>query len=206
MATATIISRSEMDDFLRGQGFTRIGLSGVNELVYSRFVDDNLCQRVYTTIEGERSRANGKDAIRCVLVTRIDGETKIIGVDKPVFRVMGWKQNLQDRLDNWTEQLGPRCPNCQAPTVQRTSRRGPFWGCCRYPVCKSAQPVRKVVQPRHEHRLPASHPAVEASRTAWEERMQEKSAFARLEAEQEAKAYRDEMLRELEASGIYDRD
>lgn len=33
----------------------------------------------------------------------------------------------------------PNCPTCGAPMVQRRSRRGPFWGCSRYPECKGTR-------------------------------------------------------------------
>ncbi|WP_164162526.1 DNA topoisomerase III, partial [Stenotrophomonas maltophilia] len=31
---------------------------------------------------------------------------------------------------------GPACPQCGAPTRQRTGKSGPFWSCSRYPDCK----------------------------------------------------------------------
>ena len=33
----------------------------------------------------------------------------------------------------------PSCPECQAPMVKRRSRRGPFWGCSRYPECRGTR-------------------------------------------------------------------
>lgn len=33
----------------------------------------------------------------------------------------------------------PSCPKCGAPMVQRRSRRGPFWGCSKYPECKGTR-------------------------------------------------------------------
>jgi DNA topoisomerase-3 len=30
----------------------------------------------------------------------------------------------------------PRCPKCGAEMLLRWSRRGPFYGCSRYPECK----------------------------------------------------------------------
>ncbi|HFF3749879.1 TPA: DNA topoisomerase, partial [Klebsiella pneumoniae] len=37
--------------------------------------------------------------------------------------------------------LGPACPQCGAPTRQRTGKSGPFWSCSRYPDCKGTLPV-----------------------------------------------------------------
>ncbi|MDC3951893.1 topoisomerase DNA-binding C4 zinc finger domain-containing protein, partial [Pseudomonas aeruginosa] len=36
---------------------------------------------------------------------------------------------------------GPACPQCGAPTRQRTGKTGPFWSCSRYPDCKGTLPV-----------------------------------------------------------------
>ena len=36
---------------------------------------------------------------------------------------------------------GPACPQCGAPTRQRTGKSGPFWSCSRYPDCKGTQSV-----------------------------------------------------------------
>ncbi|MBG4350031.1 DNA topoisomerase III [Pseudomonas aeruginosa] len=35
---------------------------------------------------------------------------------------------------------GPACPQCGAPTRQRTGKSGPFWSCSRYPACKGTLP------------------------------------------------------------------
>lgn len=148
MAKATEITRDEMHDFLTRRGFTPLSLAGVKELVYGRIVAHNLSLRVYTSIVGDSSRSVGKDAIRTVLVTRVypvrtDAEDiiKLVGSDRRVHRVEGWRSNLQDRLDRWQEQVGPVCPKCGRMTVKRQSARGPFWGCCAYPVCKSITPL-----------------------------------------------------------------
>ena len=154
MAVAVEISLSEMTEFLTSQGFTVIPkLPRTNEVVFGKVVGSNLCLRVYTSIEGDSSRGVGEDAIRTVLVARVDGEVKIVGSDRRVHRVAGWRKNLQDRLDNWESQLGPCCPKCGSPTVRRLSKKGPFHGCVRYPDCRTVQPimvpqrVKPTVQP-----------------------------------------------------------
>ncbi len=37
--------------------------------------------------------------------------------------------------------IGPRCPACEGPMRKRTSARGEFWGCARYPACRGTRPV-----------------------------------------------------------------
>lgn len=150
MAIAVEVTRSDMHAFLVNQGFQEIQVPGTKERVYSKLVDKGLCQRVLTSIVGESSRGVGEDAIRVQLVVKVDGQVKLVGMDKRVHRVEGWRKNLQTRLDRWREQLGPSCPKCGAATVQRRSKRGPFWGCCTYPQCNSIQPVTPV-----RHTIPA---------------------------------------------------
>jgi hypothetical protein len=154
MAKSIIITRQEMDTFLKPRGFQIVEVPGTKEIVYSKIVDHEMCLRVYTSIVNGESRSNGEDAIRVVLVTRaineVTGkyEVKIIGSDRRVHRVIGWRANLQNRLDNWRDQLGPACPNCGRVTVQRRSRKGPFWGCSGYPICVSIQPIVPVKAPK----------------------------------------------------------
>lgn len=172
MAQAVVIARSEMHEFLVSNGFVEVKVPGTKELVYSRVVAAGLCLRVYTTIEGDQSRPNGEDAIRTVLVIKIGDEVKIVGVDRRVHRVVGWRANLTQRLENWREQLGPVCPKCGLLTVLRRSGRGPFWGCSNYPVCKSVTPyvgkltpVAPVAAPVHSV---ADDIAMKNDHQAWE--------------------------------------
>lgn len=159
MATAVTISRDEMHEFLTKQGFSPISLAGVREAVYGKVVDETkgkeVCLRIYTSIDGDKSRDKDSDAIRAVLMIRVGNEIKMIGADRRVHRVAGWRKNLQDRIDGWREQLGPTCPNkdCGRFTVYRTSRRGPFWGCSAYPTCYSITPY---VKPAAKKRSPKS--------------------------------------------------
>ena len=43
---------------------------------------------------------------------------------------------------------GPACPQCGAPTRQRTGKSGPFWSCSRYPDCKGTLPVESGTSKR----------------------------------------------------------
>ena len=219
MATAVEVTRPQMHEVLARQNFVEINLPGTKERVYSRFVDRGLCQRVYTSIVGESSRGVGEDAIRVVLVTKLaNGEVKIVGADRRVHRVAGWRDNLQQRLDGWREQVGPACPACGCPTVLKKTKR-PFWGCCRYPVCKTyqdatprpVQPSREPA-PRHQdgfdqHREErAMSEAVGRAESEWDRRVADKAAYAAAERDQEARAYLAEMEAELAAAGVIDSD
>jgi Topoisomerase DNA binding C4 zinc finger. len=43
---------------------------------------------------------------------------------------------------------GTACPQCGAPTRQRTGKSGPFWSCSRYPDCKGTLPVESGTSKR----------------------------------------------------------
>lgn len=149
MAQAVQITKQEFEDFLFPQGgFQLLQLEGTTELVYAKLVrqgDKAYSLRIYSSINptGD-SRGVGEDAIRvnCWVKMQFDGETKIFkaGGSKRVHRVMGWRANLQNRIDHWHECIGPVCPECGAPTLKRTPKKGqtwkPFFGCCRFPVCR----------------------------------------------------------------------
>lgn len=198
MAIAVEVTSREMHEFLSTRGFAEVKMPGTKEIVYSKFVDKsrNICLRVLTSIVGETSRGTGEDAIRTVLVTKVGQDVKIIGCDKRVHRVEGWRANLQKRLDGWAEQLGPACPKCEAATIQRRSRRGLFWGCCRYPVCATVQPIV----------LPIKNPVAVRECSENLEWARAEAEFATVEREAEAAAFLNGMEMELWACGIYDGD
>ena len=50
---------------------------------------------------------------------------------------------------------GPACPQCGAPTRQRTGKTGPFWSCSRYPDCKGTLPVESGASKRGASRPPS---------------------------------------------------
>ncbi|AKU48477.1 DNA topoisomerase III [Xanthomonas arboricola] len=43
---------------------------------------------------------------------------------------------------------GPACPQCGAPTRQRSGKSGPFWSCSRYPDCKGTLPIESSTSKR----------------------------------------------------------
>ncbi len=53
---------------------------------------------------------------------------------------------------------GPTCPQCGAPTRQRTGKTGPFWSCSRYPDCKGTLPVETGTSKRGASRPRTSVP------------------------------------------------
>jgi len=146
-ATYTNISKEDMEAFLVPQGFKALPLPGTTELVYGKRVDHEgliLSLRVYTGIwpSGE-SRAVGEDAIRINLFVRLpDGKIIKLGGSKRVHRVGGWKNNLQNRLNSWEENLPEHtCPKCGVPMVKRKGPYGDFFGCSNWPTCNQ---IRKV--------------------------------------------------------------
>ena len=144
MATYTNISEQDMRGYFAVQpgNWQQVHPEGVKELTFGLRVAINLTLRVFTGIAGGQSRAKGKDAIRVCLFHRdTDGNVRLVGGDRRVHRVEGWRNNLTNRLDGWREQLGPKCPKCGSHTVRRKSRIGQFWGCSNYPGCKSIQSI-----------------------------------------------------------------
>jgi len=146
MATFTNISEQEMAAYLEGQGFQRLALAGVLELVWGKIFRRGsvaVSMRVYSGINpGGASRDCGKDAIRVALFWKDEnGEIRKVGGAKRVHRVAGWRKNLQQRVDGWEKILGPACPRCKAPMVLREPKKGgkkfsPFYGCASWPRTK----------------------------------------------------------------------
>jgi hypothetical protein len=144
MAQYKNVTKDEMADHLEPQGFMPMSLPGTVELVWGKIVRKDgtvISMRIYTGINpnGE-SRDVGKDAIRVELWYRnADGEICRVGGSKRVHRVEGWAKNLQNRIDDWQEQLGPLCQKCGAPTALRKPKKNatwkPFYGCTQYPAC-----------------------------------------------------------------------
>lgn len=145
MANYVNVTAAEVDDYLVPQGFARIELPRVRELVYAKRADANghaLSLRVYTGIEPDGdSRAVGADAMRVVLAWRkADGTIAVVATAKRVHRVAGWRANLQDRIDTIAID-GPTC-ECGSPMVKRTRKgtRDSFYGCASFPECRKTRP------------------------------------------------------------------
>lgn len=151
MAEYFNIPEAEMNEFLTLQGFSLVKLEGTIELVYGKRVNqDNLplTLRVYTGIEPNGdSREVGKDAIRVNLFMKNDDGTIVkLGGSKRVHRVVGWKKNLQARLDSWLEYLPKhKCIRCGKPMMPRESKanKSKFLGCSGFPICRFTQPIEE---------------------------------------------------------------
>jgi hypothetical protein len=71
---------------------------------------------------------------------------RVIGSFKRVHRVYGWRKNLEDRLSNWQDMIGPLCPSCRNPMIMRSARgnaKNKFWGCCNFPRCRGTRSIQK---------------------------------------------------------------
>jgi four helix bundle suffix protein len=54
----------------------------------------------------------------------------------------GFKEKMyQARTQARLDPASPACPECQGTMRKRSSSRGPFWGCARYPDCKGLRPM-----------------------------------------------------------------
>jgi len=135
-----------------GEDFVTIQLPKTKEIVLAKRVDIGgdagvdrvaLSLRVYTSLDPNGLGWDcGKDAIRVEVFTRLaDGTIKRVGGSKRVNRTEGWQQRLLERIDGWKNQLGPSCPQCGLPMVERKSKGGKFYGCCSYPQCRGTRNV-----------------------------------------------------------------
>jgi hypothetical protein len=143
------IEESEMVSFLWEKGFSPVELPNCRELVLGKVVrkgDYPVCLRVYTSIVRGEGRDVGEDAIRVVVVTKHDKAGVIpFGRSRRVYRVQGWRNNLQNRIETWESNLGPICPRCGAWMALRKGKNGPFWGCTMFKSqqCKGSMPVEE---------------------------------------------------------------
>lgn len=137
MAQYVMIHRDEMVKFLEARGFSLLSPETTRELVYGKRVRRDLTLRIYTSIVNDAVREVGADAIRCVLMFRENPKDKpcIAGKSRRVHRVEGWRKNLDARISYWEQALGPICPKCSAPTVERKGKHGDFFGCIKFPGC-----------------------------------------------------------------------
>lgn len=102
---------------------------------------------VYSSIPAgdDVARGVGDDSIRVVaLYMRHDEKVRpVLAKNAYCCRTRGWRVTLLDRIQttyDGIEALTP-CPTCSAPMAHRDGKRGPFLGCCRYPLCTQTLPV-----------------------------------------------------------------
>lgn len=148
MAQFITINRKEMESFLTDLGFQEIpDLPHTTELVMGKIIAPSLCLRVYTSVVGETTRANGKDAIRCAVFHRskITGTVTHLAGEKRVHRVVNWRKNLASRIETMESRLPDLvfCPQCAEIMQIRENRSNgnKFWGCTDYRNgCRGTRP------------------------------------------------------------------
>lgn len=156
MAEYYNISVEEINAFLLPQGFQAMSLPNTHELVYGKRINQNgmqMTMRVYTGINpsGE-SRGVGDDAMHVNLFIRLpNGEIKKLFGSKRVHRVKGWKKNLQDRINEVSQNIPKKmCNRCGLPMVLRegknksTGKEYKFYGCVGYPQCSNTLPAESA--------------------------------------------------------------
>jgi len=130
------INETDMADFLTKRGFVKLAVEGCLEAVYGRDMGRGYTLAVYTGIEDGVSRRKGADAIRVALMH----SGKVLTSLPHVKRVESWKENLTERFRNWRTMASDQpCPDCGGLLVLRRSKRGQFYGCAKYPVCKGTR-------------------------------------------------------------------
>lgn len=159
MAHYKNVTQEEIEPFLFIRGFQKMNLPGTFELVYGKLMRHNeivISLRIYTGIglDGQ-SRAPGKDAIRLTLWIKDQfGKPKLIGAQRRVHRVYGWRKNLEQRIESWQELIGPFCPRCGSLMVLRAARKNKknkFWGCVKYPSCYGVKNIVKEQEELEDH-------------------------------------------------------
>jgi len=124
--------------------FKQVRLSGVDELVYEKILDDRFSLRVFSSIlrVTNLSRDCGKDAIRSVIVDRKSSEP-VMG-RKRTNRTPGWDKRMRDKIQSLETQFkeGLRwCSRCGSIMYLRDGKYGEFFGCSRYPECDYTEKV-----------------------------------------------------------------
>lgn len=70
-----------------------------------------------------------------------------------------------------TPQTEPLCPQCQGPMAKRTSARGEFWGCRRFPACRGTRQVgqeTRYVAPTKQYEPIPLLPGSEEQEAIWD--------------------------------------
>lgn len=147
---ATQIAFEDMASFLEERGFSDLGKISGNEVVYGKRIPSSvapLTLRVYTSfsIGGEYSRAKDSDAIRLVIFTRKESND-VVPICKigRVYRVEGWRGNLEKKIKFGFEQAIKECPACKKyMTIRKNNTSGEsFYGCSGYPECRFTKPIQ----------------------------------------------------------------
>ena len=145
MSSYQRISIEEMNEFMEARSFKQIVVPGTHELVFVKAVTDksDLEIRMYSSVTlGGMSRGVGEDAIRLVIYST--KHSRGVGSDAKVYRVQGWRNNLETRLLSINEQVNHGLIKCRCGEwmVLREGKFGKFFGCIKYPDCKETRKGR----------------------------------------------------------------
>lgn len=141
MATYVKISRDDFDSFMTKLGFICLNSEQANkEFIYANtWHGGEYMLKIYSSItDRDDARDVGKDAIRFVLHTKLEGMYVPVTKGRRVHRVSGWRANLMQRVremesiglkreENW------QCKNCGGHLILREGKYGNFYGCENYP-------------------------------------------------------------------------
>ena len=140
------ISREEMEEFMVDHGFELVRVDGTLELVYGKAISGHkdLQIRIYSsvTLAGCGARDVGEDAIRVILWSQ--EYQKGVGRSARVYRVKGWAENLEKRIESVLATAGRLRCGCGGWFVERQGKFGKFLGCCRYPKCRNTAEARRL--------------------------------------------------------------
>lgn len=136
------LSTAAFYKLLKPLGFDRVYPEGTREVVFSKLINGYHCiyLRIYTSVVDGIPRKVGEDTIRLSLIYKRNTDIYGIGKTQRVNRIETWRENLLNRINAWTNMVGPPCPVCSGYMVQRESQHGLFWGCVQYPKCKGSVP------------------------------------------------------------------
>lgn len=124
---------TRLQEMFQRAEFLEVQLKGCQERVFAREVpgtDGKVRVLVYSTIEGDKTRAVAKDAIRvCAVYKAHDGRDRgIASADARVNRV-GTVSSIEDRVlsrmrEVWkATKTASKCPRCGAPHFKSKTRK-----------------------------------------------------------------------------------
>ena len=137
------IERNEFESFLSAAcAYEEVNDTNANEAVFSiSLPHPDLEIRIFSTLEGGKSRGKGSDAIRTVIWHV--GQDKPVGGRTKTLRIETWQENLLskivDIMQNWRDEWNGECPECDGVMCLRDGKYGEFLGCSSYPRCKHTE-------------------------------------------------------------------
>ncbi len=136
MSPHATITAADLARFFESQGFRKMPLNGVKELVWGQVMKHDgriFSLRICSGVETSGRLA--RDTIRIEVWYRgADSKPLRVGNVEQICRDRGWDTSLLNLISKWHLLLGPPCPNCGEPMVRRTAKKGKskgreFYGC-----------------------------------------------------------------------------